>query len=180
MIYPVVSSGQRIVFTETVLKRFAKFRQTKWWQREAGGQLFAQVALPEIVIVDATGPRRSDWRTRHSYRPNRRAEQREINERHPRGLHFIGDWHTHPEDLPVPSSRDEQSMHEVFTQSNHALNGFVLVIVGRLSFPQGLAVWLYNGTVRARLECSDGQVMRHTPDTLKLPRDPLWPALDSS
>jgi len=103
MIYPVADSDQRIVFAETVLNRFAKYRQMRWWHREAGGQLFARFALPDIVIAEATGPRRSDWRTRYSYRPNRRAEQREIAARHLLGLHFIGDWHTHPEDLPVPS-----------------------------------------------------------------------------
>jgi integrative and conjugative element protein (TIGR02256 family) len=151
MIYPVADSGQRIVFTETVLERFAKYRQTRWWQREAGGQLFARLALPEIVIAEASGPRRSDWRTRHGYRPNRRAEQREIAARHPLGLHFIGDWHTHPEDLPMPSPRDEESMREMFNESDHALNGFVLVIVGRLEFPGGLAVWLYSGKTSMRL-----------------------------
>src|SRR5262249_41800499 len=119
--------------------------------REAGGQLFARLALPEIVIVDVTGPRRSDWRARHSYQPNRRVEQREIAERHSLGLHFIGDWHTHPEDLPMPSPRDEESMREMFTESCHALNGFVLAIVGRLPFPEGLAVWLYNGQAKMRL-----------------------------
>jgi integrative and conjugative element protein (TIGR02256 family) len=145
MIYRIADSGQRIIFTELVLERFAKYRQTRWWHREAGGQLFARLALPEIVIAEATGPRRSDWRTRYSYQPNRRAEQREITARHPLGLHFIGDWHTHPEDLPVPSPRDEKSMREAFTESHHGLNGFVLAIVGRLAFPEGLAVWLYNG-----------------------------------
>ena len=151
MIYPVVASGQRIIFTEPVLERFGKYRQTRWWHREGGGQLFARLALPEIVIAEATGPRRSDWRTRYSYQPNRRAEQREIAARHPLGLHFIGDWHTHPEDLPVPSRRDEESMREVFTESEHALNGFVLAIVGRRAFPEGLAVWLYNGGAKLRL-----------------------------
>src|ERR1700730_5735407 len=135
MIYPISSSGQRLVFTEPVIERFAKYRQTRWWQREAGGQLFACVALPEILVVEATGPRRSDWRTRYTYIPNRRAEQREINGRHPRGLHFIGDWHTHPEDQPVPSWRDEESIREAFVESEHALNGFILAIVGRNAFP---------------------------------------------
>ena len=75
---------------------FRNHRQLRWWHREAGGQLFARFALPDIVIEKATGPRRSDWRTRYSYRPNRRAEQREIRAHHAQGLHFVGDWHSHP------------------------------------------------------------------------------------
>ena len=47
-------------------------------------------------------------------------------------------------------------MREVFTESDHALNGFVLAIVGRLEFPEGLAVWLYSGrsSTRLRPSCS--------------------------
>lgn len=93
-VFPIAASGQRLVFSPIVLEHFEKHQQLRWWQREAGGQLFARLALPEILVEEATGPRPSDWRTRYSYRPNRNAEQREIASRHARGLHFIGDWHT--------------------------------------------------------------------------------------
>jgi integrative and conjugative element protein (TIGR02256 family) len=149
--YAIPGSEQRLVFPSSVLNHLAKHRQTRWYHREAGGQLFARFALPDIVIEEATGPRRSDWRTRYSYRPNRRAEQREITRRHSRGLHFIGDWHTHPEAIPSPSSRDIESMCELFTLSEHALNGFVLAIVGREAFPLGMSAWLYTGSHGIRL-----------------------------
>jgi integrative and conjugative element protein (TIGR02256 family) len=151
MIYPIGESGQRIVFSEDVLAHFDTHRQTRWWHREAGGQLFARFDLPTITVVEATGPRRGDCRSCNSYRPDRRAEQREIASRHARGLHFIGDWHTHPEDLPSPSWHDDESMREMFSQSEHALRGFLLVIAGRLPFPSGLAVWMYDHTSQIRL-----------------------------
>ncbi len=143
--YPIGTSGQRLVFSTGVLNHFAKHRQNRWWQSEAGGQLFARFDLPNIVIEVATGPRRSDRRSRFSYLPNRSAEQREINQLHQDGRHFIGDWHTHLEPIPTPSSRDAESMRELFERSNHKLNGFVLVIVGRDGFPYGLSVSLYTG-----------------------------------
>lgn len=151
MIYPIGESGQRIVFSENVLAHFDKHRQTRWWHREAGGQLFARFDLPVITVVEATGPRMGDRRSRYSYRPDRRAEQREITSRHALGLYFIGDWHTHPEDVPSPSWRDNESMREVFSQSQHVLSGFLLVIAGRLPFPSGLAVWLYDHKNQMRL-----------------------------
>lgn len=154
MIFPIGTSGQRIVFADPVLKHFDTYRQTRWYHREAGGQLFARFDLPEIVIVEATGPRKSDRRYRYSYQPNREAEQREIEERHPHGLHFAGDWHTHPEDIPEPSSRDEESMREVFERSDHRLNGFLLVIVGRRALPAGLGVWLYSDEEKVRLRAN--------------------------
>lgn len=144
--FPIATSGQRLVFTPAVLEHFEKHQQLRWWQREAGGQLFARLALPDILVEEATGPRPSDWRARHSYRPNRRAEQREIASQHVRGLHFIGDWHTHPEAVPTPSAQDVASMHDLVTKSVHSFNGFVLVIIGTSPLPDGLCVSIFNGS----------------------------------
>lgn len=154
--FPIGASGQRLSFSQTVLAHFDRHRQTRRWQREAGGQLFARFALPEIQVEEATGPRRSDWRTRYSYHPNRRAERREIVARHADGLHFIGDWHTHPEPIPAPSPQDIRSMRDLVTKSEHVLNAFVLVIVGRDPFPCGLSVSLFNGNHGFTLRAGSG------------------------
>jgi hypothetical protein len=78
------------------------------------------------------------------YLPDRRAEQLEIKEWHKRGLHFVGDWHTHPEQIPRYSSRDLVSIQDCFNKSHHELNAFVLVIVGRELPPLGLQVTVHN------------------------------------
>lgn len=62
--------------------------------------------------------------------PNAWLQQREISSRYKKGLHFIGDWHTHPEPIPNPSYSDLLSMYECFSQSKHTLNSFIMVIVG--------------------------------------------------
>jgi integrative and conjugative element protein (TIGR02256 family) len=142
IIYSIGQSGQRLIFCDAVVERFRKYRQLKWWSREAGGQLFARFSMPDIVVEEATGPRRSDWRTRTSYRPNRLAEQKEIISRHARGLHFIGDWHTHPEPIASPSTDDSLSMSETVSRSRHELNAFVMVIVGQSELPGCLSVSL--------------------------------------
>jgi integrative and conjugative element protein (TIGR02256 family) len=80
-----------------------------------------------------------------SYRPDRRAEQKEIRERHTRGLHYVGDWHTHPSPKPTPSSLDYLSMQDMVRASAHRLNGFVLIVVGTLSAPEGLHVSVNDG-----------------------------------
>ena len=145
IVFPITASGQRLVFSSIVLEHFKKYQQVRFWQREAGGQLFARLVLPDIIVEEATGPRPSDRRTRRSYLPNRRAEQHEIDSRHANGLQFVGDWHTHPEPIPEPSSRDIASMHEMFTKSAHGFNGFILVIVGTDSLPGGLCVSIFDG-----------------------------------
>lgn len=82
-------SGQSLAFSDSVLEHFNQHRQARFWQNEAGGLLFARFQLPVINIDVATGPRRGDQRSRYSYRPDERAEQREINEMFSRGLHFV-------------------------------------------------------------------------------------------
>ncbi len=138
--YPIGASGEVIVLTDAVLARFHEHRQTRWLQRETGGQLFARFEENKIVVVEATGPRASDRRTVTSFLPNREAEQREIDGRHRDGAHYVGDWHTHAEDSPQPSATDIRSIRECFARSKHDLTAFVLIVVGRKDPPQGLHV----------------------------------------
>lgn len=162
--YDVASSGQVLIITDGVLRHLQKYRQVRWFHREAGGQLFARFDGQRIVLEEATGPRRADRRTLYSFRPSRSAEQREIDQRHVAGLHYVGDWHTHPQDIPVPSSMDIESIGDCVRRSHHELNGFIMIIVGRLNPPQGLHVSLHDGKdshVLAPLgldivECEDG------------------------
>ena len=148
IVYPIGNSGQSVVLNELVVRHLARHRQLRCRRLEAGGQLFARFDGSEIVIVEATGPRRRDRRSRTSYVPDRRAEQKEIEERHGRGLHFVGDWHTHPEARPTPSETDVRNIADCFKRSTHALNGFILIVVGRANAPGGLHVSLYDGVNR--------------------------------
>lgn len=133
-------SGQQLSFDDKVLSHFDRYRQTRFWHREAGGLLFSHLALPKIDVCAITGPRRTDHRSRYSYWPDERAEQREIDEMFGRGLHFVGCWHTHPEDVASPSHVDTRNISDCVRRSDHALNGFVMVIVGRSALPDSLFV----------------------------------------
>lgn len=133
-------SGQRLSFDDAVLSHFERHRQTRFWHREAGGLLFARLALPMVEVCAITGPRRTDSRSRYSYWPDERGEQREIEQMFSRDLHFVGCWHTHPEDIPSPSLIDTRNISDCVRRSQHALNGFVMVIVGRAPSPTGLFV----------------------------------------
>lgn len=142
--YPIGTSGQNLVLDDEVLEHFSRHRQLRFWQREAGGLLFARLAPGAIEVLVATGPRSSDRRCRYSYRGDRNAEQREILEYYARDLHFVGSWHTHPERYPMPSRADRRTMHEAVNKSQHRLNAFVLAIVGQAAFPAGLNISLFS------------------------------------
>jgi integrative and conjugative element protein (TIGR02256 family) len=142
--YPIGASGQVVVLTDAALAHMAACRQLRRSHAEAGGQLFARLDGHRVVVEEATGPRGTDRRTRASYLPDRAAEQKEIVERHACGLHYVGEWHTHPDSVPEPSHRDRDSMAECVARSEHALNGFLLVIVGQADAPAGLHVAVHD------------------------------------
>jgi integrative and conjugative element protein (TIGR02256 family) len=168
--YPIGTSGQTVVFSERVVSHFNKCRQTRFWHREAGGQLFARLSPGFIVISICTGPRSTDRRTRTSYIPDRRAEQIEIEEQHVRGLHYVGDWHTHPHIAPQPSARDVASIRDCFVKSRHSLNGFLLAIVGQRCVTSALHVSIHDASYsytldRARSEDTGAEVAHRAPIT---------------
>ena len=153
--YAIGTSGQSLVFEDAVIEHLKAHRQRRWLQPEAGGQLFARFDGNDAVVVEATGPRPTDRRSPMSYGPDRCAEREEIAERHSRGLHFIGDWHTHPERRPAPSSPDCWSIGDCVRRSSHSLNGFVIVVVGTANPPDGLYVAIHDGRASYRLGVAD-------------------------
>lgn len=143
--YVVGNSGQTLILTDAVVAHFARYRQLTATSREAGGQLFARIIGNNILVERATGPRPSDRRSVFFFIPDRIAERREINGLFKAGLHYIGDWHTHPESQPQPSKTDTWSFRDMFRKSRHQLAGFVMVIVGTAAASAGLFVGVSDG-----------------------------------
>jgi integrative and conjugative element protein (TIGR02256 family) len=149
--FPVGNSGEIIVFTEAVLRHFYAHRQMKWWQAEACGLLFARTEGNRIVIDEATGPYRRGWRSRYACAIPPDEAQREIDGRHALGLHYVGEWHSHPEPVPKPSGRDQQTMQSRVLDSDHRLSGFIFALVGQAKLPLGLTVLVHDGVRAVKL-----------------------------
>jgi len=155
ILYPIGESGQYLVLEKTVLNHFEKWRQLNPGMSEAGGQLFGAIEGRCIRIKLATGPRCSDRRGRFFFIADRLAERREIGALHKSGLHYFGDWHTHPQAVPTPSEIDLASMADLYTRSKHELHAFVMVIVGTASFPAGLHFSLHGANEWSKLDPGD-------------------------
>ena len=140
--YTLEESGQILILTKTTICHLERHRQLHPNSRESGGQLFARFEGKAIWIERATGPRGTDRRTRTTFTPNRRAERREIKQLFKVGLHYVGDWHTHPEPLPYPSQTDIYNFMKMFSKSRHKLASFVAVVLGTAPLPDGLFVGL--------------------------------------
>lgn len=146
IVYAVPGGVERVLLGDAVLEQFRHFRQVHAERPEAGGQLFARIEKPDVLVTHASGPKTRDRRSRVSFCPNRRIEQQEITAMYRDGLHYVGDWHTHPERRPNASATDLRSIGEIVRRSRHGFGGFLLVVVGTLEPPDGLSVYLHDGS----------------------------------
>jgi integrative and conjugative element protein (TIGR02256 family) len=145
---------------DEALANMMRFQQNRPADKEAGGQLFARFIGPDVHIIEATVPSLLDSRGRFSFRPNRLLQRKQIAERYARGLHFVGDWHTHPEVHPAPSSEDIVSMQDCFRRSTHDLGAFIMFILGTAQPPEGCYMGMLNGACVRSLSAAGATPLR--------------------
>lgn len=156
LFYQIEGVRKQLVIENPVLAHFRKFVQRRICQPESGGQLFGTFEEDTITIRVATGPYKEDKRTRYRFTPDRKREHKDIDAQFDLGLQFIGNWHTHPEQVPTPSYTDLSNTRERFLRSDHELLAFTMVIVGTAALPRGLGVVLVNGSGHVTLSPSNG------------------------
>ena len=127
-------------FDADSLVMLAANRQLSNFSCEIGGQLFASFHGNFIRIEAVTITKGRSRRRRYGFWPDRSAEQADIKNLFDQGLHYVGDWHTHPEKVPTPSETDKTKMLEIFRLSVHELDSMLMVIIGLAPFPDGLFV----------------------------------------
>jgi hypothetical protein len=90
--YTLPNSLGTLIITAPALAHMLSKRQRGWFKSEAGGQLFAIFEKDAMRVVEATGPRKKDIRSRFSFYPHRLSERTEIRQKfEEQGLHFVGD-----------------------------------------------------------------------------------------
>jgi integrative and conjugative element protein (TIGR02256 family) len=134
--------GGGVVIMSQALDLMLKYRQTLKNDPEAGGLLFGTFEGKETIIRDVTVPGILDRRTRTGFKPNRTLQRMHIITKYTRGLHLIGDWHTHPECCPHPSGIDITNSRDAFCKSKHDLKAMVTIIIGTGRPPHGIFVAL--------------------------------------
>jgi integrative and conjugative element protein (TIGR02256 family) len=154
----IANRRQRLTFEPGVLEHFKANRQLAVSATEAGGQLFAAIEGNEIKVRAATGPSALDKRSRYSFVPSNLAAHISIATMFIKGLHYVGDWHTHPEDCPSPSNDDRRSIADTYLKSKHQLAGIIMVIVGRLDVQHGLYVAIQDENGLHEIRLPDQQI----------------------
>jgi integrative and conjugative element protein (TIGR02256 family) len=137
----LADTAQALSIARPALQHVSLHRQSTPWATEAGGQLFGTLNAAQVFVTEASGPYAGDERSRYRYRSNPAAAQRAIEDRHKRGLLYLGEWHTHAEDYPSASGLDNDAMRRLIASSQLNSNALLLMIVGRARSAAGLAVW---------------------------------------
>lgn len=121
--------GLSVHFTEKAIYQLHRYKQTGN-KDEAGGFLFGETSSGVVIIKSVSTPSKADRRSRFGFSWNKCEANKTIQENFKNGLHYLGDWHTHPCSVPTPSLSDIQSIRSTFLNSRHQLNYFIMLILG--------------------------------------------------
>lgn len=137
---------ESFIITDSAFNIINDFIQRDPASFEAGGQLFAMIKDKDVIIEVATPPDTMAKRSRYSFWPFRKKERQDIEYYFKKGLHYVGDWHTHPQKFPIPSKEDLDTVKSIFCASAHELNFLILLIIGNSGQMHDIWVGLINAT----------------------------------
>ena len=125
-----------IAFGEAAEATLLSFRQIDSNAKEAGGMLLGRLIdnCFDIVIDNATTPLPSDKRGRFFFFRARKEAQKLVNDvwsSSSAALIYLGEWHTHPEDEPVPSTEDLDNWQRISGKAIYEQESLLFAIVGR-------------------------------------------------
>ncbi|MCC2382016.1 Mov34/MPN/PAD-1 family protein [Bacillus cereus] len=126
--------GKKIEFTKEVMETFNRYCQFGPDQHEAGGILLGRVFPDKILIEQVSEPACEDESGRYFFVRNVERAQKIINsawESSNGELIYLGEWHTHPEPMPSPSSTDRTLIRNMLRDSKMRIDFLFMVIIGQ-------------------------------------------------
>jgi len=105
------SDGGKLEISNHALSRMLAFVQDTRCKPEAGGVLIGRYIRnsPDIVIDEVTVPMAGDRKQRFSFWRSRQPHQQALDRSWLESggtSTYLGEWHTHPENIPIPSDTD--------------------------------------------------------------------------
>lgn len=137
-----------------VLETMARYKQLKIKQPESGGILLGQVREKDVYILKVSMPTQFDEASRYSFDRNKKVAQIIIDYEFinsDRKTIYLGEWHTHPENIPSPSSQDKKMVKDQFIY-NRLNEAFVLFIIMGL---KGFFLGKFDGKNHVGIECKE-------------------------
>jgi integrative and conjugative element protein (TIGR02256 family) len=142
-----------IVVEQNVIDLFNTFRQTGK-KPESGGILLGEIYDSEVRIKKASVPTSFDSSSRYMFNRNKKSAQliTDYEFKNSGGtIIYIGEWHTHPENIPTPSSTDIKMITTQFRKNKINETFLLMIIVGLKDVYLGV----YNGKILTPLSRED-------------------------
>jgi integrative and conjugative element protein (TIGR02256 family) len=124
------SEDNLVVIMTPVLKKLFSYRQKCFSCTEAAGVLIGERRGSHMIVKSMSEPGLGDLRSRYAVDRTGSHHQAAIDEAFFLSggiLQYLGEWHTHPEDIPSPSVKDKNSWKYQLIESDP----MILLIVGR-------------------------------------------------
>lgn len=144
-LWPVVlappGTALYILIAPSVRDRVESFLHSDAGLLEAGGILLGFRRDPHLEVLDATLPSEHDVRRRYQFIRRSRSHQLQATKawrESGRTMDYLGEWHTHPESHPRPSTIDRS---ELLRRSiEHRRESLVELIIGTQALWSGMVV----------------------------------------
>lgn len=132
------NDGGKVHFAESAVAALMERRQLRDSSAEAGGIMLGRLidGSPDVVVDEVVGPLPEDRRSRFTFfRPKKQAQQivdQAWSSSYGTKI-YMGEWHTHPEDVPNPSSQDVRNWKRICDTAVFEQESLLFLIAGRVS-----------------------------------------------
>jgi integrative and conjugative element protein (TIGR02256 family) len=127
--------GGKVEFSTAASLTLLGNRQSGARSAESGGLLLGRLVegTADVVVDEATEPTTYDRRRRFFFRRARAGAQKLVDmawKQSSGTRNYLGEWHTHPEQDPHPSSHDVTEWMRVSREAVYEQDALLFVIVG--------------------------------------------------
>lgn len=145
----LLPDNRKFKLSDAVLKKMFSYAQDLNKSPESGGIMIGRILCQEdhIIVDEISEPLSSDIQSRRRFIRKSVGHQEFFN-RHWKlsqgRCFYLGEWHTHPEKQPVPSSVDLREWRKLICKSVQQQAQLFFVIVGT----QELVVYMGDATIK--------------------------------
>ena len=133
--------GKQVSITSDVIKALKEVQQDRNYKKEQGGILvgFYDSLIDSLVISDITYPQSQDVCSRFRFSRKSHGHQSIMDDLWEQSGHrksYLGEWHTHNQTFPIPSSIDIRNWKKI-SKREHNFDEKIFVIVGT----ENIGIW---------------------------------------
>ena len=133
--------SNQVVITSDIVDAWKDAQQDDSFQKEQGGILagYYDNLIDSLVISDITYPQEQDTSSRFSFLRRNHGHQNIMDDLWERSGHrksYLGEWHTHNQPFPIPSSIDIRNWKKISKREQN-FDELYFVIVGT----QNIGIW---------------------------------------